>query len=234
MRRLERSLMSTEKILQFLIYIPGFLFSLSFHEMAHAYVAARLGDDTAKRLGRVSLNPLAHADPVGTFLMPFLGFMTGIPVLAWAKPVPFNPLNLKNRRRDSMWISLAGPVSNLFLAFVFAGIIHGVYYAYPFLRGYIPSHFFGIFYVALQITFLLNIGLFVFNFLPIDPLDGGKIIRGILPENLARSFDFWMDRYGRILGIVFLILIFTGGLGRVISVPIVFIGRLLLGDKFIF
>lgn len=225
--------MSTEKLLQFIIYIPGFLFSLSFHEMAHAYVASRLGDDTAKRLGRVSLNPLVHADPVGTFLMPFLGFMTGIPVLAWARPVPFNPMNLKNQRRDAMWISLAGPLSNLFLAFVLAGVIHGVYYAYPYLKTLISAHFFRMFYVALQITFSLNIGLFIFNFLPLDPLDGGKILRGVLPEGGARVFDSWMNRYGWILGIVFILLIFSEKVGLVIWVLIEFIASLLLGDKFI-
>jgi Zn-dependent protease len=154
--------------------------SLSFHEAAHAWTANRLGDDTAKRLGRLSLNPLVHMDPVGSLMM-----LTGMP-LGWAKPVPVNPYNLNNPRTGMPLVSFAGPLSNLFLALI-ACIIY-------FLVGERLSNPGG--YLMLKDFILINLSLAIFNLLPIAPLDGSKIITTFMSDRVADIYEEKVAAFG--------------------------------------
>lgn len=166
----------------------GFVFSfialaagITIHEFAHAWVADRLGDPTARLQGRVTLNPLAHLDPIGTLAILFLHF-------GWGKPVPFDPFNLKNPKRDSALISLAGPVSNILLATVASLILRLIMFTFSGL---------GALHIAalLQSIIVLNVVLAVFNILPVHPLDGFKIVGGLLPDNRAREW-YELASYG--------------------------------------
>ncbi len=185
------------------------LFSLSVHESAHAWTANRLGDPTARHLGRISLNPLVHADIFGTFLVPLLGFFTGF-IIGWAKPVPVNVAALRNPRRDYMLVAAAGPVSNLILAatlfaFLFVlkstsgsmellvnQVVRGVARgdgAIGLLIPILSTAYFGVW---------INLLLAIFNLIPVAPLDGAAVVSGLLPEPLARSFDA-LQTYGIII-----------------------------------
>lgn len=166
------------------VLIPYFLIlllSLSVHEAAHAWTADRLGDPTARNLGRITLNPLAHIDWIGTVLFPLLALLSGLPLLGWAKPVPVDVRYLKAPRRDFAVIAAAGPASNLLIAVVVAGI--------AFILGGgagITSDFAWFLVVR---TVLMNCGLAVFNLLPVPPLDGGNVAMGLLPLSAARALS---------------------------------------------
>jgi len=195
------------------------LFSLSIHEASHAWMADRLGDYTARYLGRVTLNPIPHIDPVGTILFPLLQFFVNFPLIGWAKPVPINSIHLHNPRRDQIFISLAGPVSNLLaggIAFVLLVILK---ISWPEARGiiefitssgHIPGNVsvlapvLGILYYVMIINLLLAL----FNVIPIPPLDGHWILYGLLPANAAAAVER-MSSYGFIL---LYILMIVGGL----------------------
>jgi Zn-dependent protease len=171
------------------------LFSLTVHEMAHAWTADRLGDPTARLLGRVSLNPIVHADPIGTVVFPLISMVSGAMLIGWAKPVPVNLRYLHHPRRDYMIVAAAGPVSNLILA-VFAALLLAIVPISPQTMGEsnvsVP--------VATLLTRMVNLNvlLAVFNMLPIPPLDGGNVLAGLLRPDLALHFNK-LRPYGFIL-----------------------------------
>ncbi len=162
------------------------LFSLTVHETAHAWAADRLGDPTARLLGRVSLNPVVHADPIGTVLFPLIAMVTGVPIIGWAKPVPVNISRLRRQRRDYVLVAAAGPASNLVVAFG-AAMALAVLPIAPVVVG--EPNVSAPVATLLSLAVRLNVLLAVFNMLPIPPLDGGNVLSGLLPSNLARSFD---------------------------------------------
>ena len=168
-----------------LLIAPAILVALTVHEFAHAYVANRYGDDTAKRSGRLSLNPLRHLDPLGTIMIFLVHF-------GWAKPVPVNPYNLRNPKKDMLWISAAGPMSNMALALISGLLLRvllasaGTYDKYSVLG-------FVIFMVVMSLQ--INLALAIFNIIPIAPLDGSKILSGLLPAGFEKIFYF-LERYG--------------------------------------
>ena len=189
------------------------LFSLSVHESAHAWMASRLGDQTARMLGRVSLNPMDHVDPIGTLLLPALmifgplfGFgMFGGLLFGWAKPVPIISRNFRNFKRDDMLVSLAGPASNLMLALVaFAGLAAVLLSEGHLPEGVSPSTTQQSLEMLCNLAMQLNLTLCIFNLLPIPPLDGSHVLRNILPYGAVRVFD-------SITGVAsYLLLIFVG------------------------
>jgi Zn-dependent protease len=168
----------------FFVSIIGLLIAITIHEFAHAFTADKLGDPTPSLQGRITLNPLAHLDPVGTIMLLLFGF-------GWGKPVNFDPHNLRNPRKDAAIISLAGPASNILLATIL-GILTKVLTS-PFLIG------------LLYPLIYINLVLAIFNLVPVFPLDGEKILSGILPRNLSFEFQAVMQRYGTLI-LIFLIL----------------------------
>lgn len=207
-------------MLSLILGILALAIAITIHEAAHAWMADRLGDPTARVMGRLTLNPLAHYDPVGTTMLLLLvvGRALGMPVIpfGWAKPVPVDAYNLKNKRRDVALVSLAGPAVNLLFATILA-----------ILMRFIQNDIF--FILALQ-SILLNVSLAIFNLVPIHPLDGGKILAGLLEEKDARIFDAFVEKYG-ILILFMLIFPVLGGesfIGRVISPVIGIIIKLLV------
>ena len=196
-----------------LLFIPVLLLSLTVHEFAHAWAARRLGDDTAERMGRLTLNPLAHADPIGTFILPLLNVPFG-----WAKPVPVNPARFRqgvNMAKGMMITSLAGPLSNLLLGIVSAVLLGFVARLAPDLgaggdgRG--AAHIAAAFLLSM---IQMNVVLAVFNLLPIPPLDGSRIVDAFLP---ARFRGAW-ESFSRFSMFLLLGLVFFGW--RVIAVPV--------------
>lgn len=222
----------SERLSVFLIYFPAFLFALSFHESAHGYVAMKFGDDTAKRLGRITLNPIPHMDIIGTFLLPIILFFTPglrIPIGGWGKPVPVNPYNMKDPRKDNLWVALAGPVSNLFLACLCALLLRGMILGFPLLAeaGVTKQSFMGsavgVLYSLLEISVWINLGLAFFNLIPLHPLDGGKVIEGLLPAR-------YVDSYNRIAayGMIIIFVLFYVGAFRLIFIPVRFLADWLI------
>ena len=193
--------------------IIGFLLllvSLTVHEAAHAWTASRLGDDTARRLGRVSLNPIVHIDPMGTLLLPLITLASGSGLLfGWAKPTPVNPRNLRHPRRDNVLVTIAGPLSNLLIAALAASMYHVV-------SGRLGS---SIAYEAMT----LNVLLAVFNMVPIPPLDGGQVLLGVLPPAIALRLRT-IQPYGFL---ILLALIVTGLIGYIVVPPYLLILGLL-------
>ena len=162
------------------------LFSLTVHEMAHAWSADRLGDPTARLLGRVSLNPIVHADPIGTILFPLISMVSGAPLLGWAKPVPVNIRYLGHPRRDYMLVAAAGPASNLVLAIGAAAALAVM----PISPQTLDEATVSVPLAAILSRLIqLNALLAVFNMIPIPPLDGGNVLAGLLPVPLAAVFN---------------------------------------------
>ncbi|MEE9441686.1 MAG: site-2 protease family protein [candidate division Zixibacteria bacterium] len=173
---------------------PAIIFSLTVHEFFHAWTANKLGDPTAKDMGRLTLNPLAHLDLMGTLMLVVSNFRFG-----WAKPVPVNPYNLKNLRHDDFWISAAGPLSNMGLALIFGTL-------WRILSGLNMFPNFDAFYLFLFFMISINVSLAIFNLIPIFPLDGSHILRNIAPEKYGPFFD----SIQRFSPIILMILIFSG------------------------
>ncbi|GAC1431475.1 MAG: site-2 protease family protein [Terriglobales bacterium] len=214
--------------LNILFQLIVFLFAISVHESAHAWMASRCGDPTARMLGRVSLNPIRHIDPFGTVLLPLIAVLTHIPMLGWAKPTPVDPRNFKNPVRDDIFTTLAGPISNFTLAciaVVFLGaiaatshlgspIIQNILFTYPnhldALAGQTNSVLLPLSLLAYDLMFI-NVVLGVFNLIPIPPLDGSHVLRHFLPEGARKTYDT-IGWFG------LLILVYFGGglIGRLI------------------
>lgn len=199
-----------DNYLLYLYAIPAILMSLSFHEMAHAYTSYRLGDPTAKNMGRLTINPLKHLDPLGT-LMLLISMRSGFG-FGWAKPVPINPTYYKNHKRGTILVSLAGPASNLLLAFVFSfpmalialnrGLTVNEIYNSSHILFYSDFSAQTVLFNICSFFYMINIGLAVFNIIPVPPLDGSKILTAVLPE----KYYFKMMRYENYIGMAFLAL----------------------------
>ena len=179
-----------------LLQLPALLVAVTVHELAHALVADRLGDPTARRLGRLTLNPLPHIDPMGAICLVLAGF-------GWAKPVPVDARNFRHPVRDMFWVAIAGPIANFLAAF-------GAIVIYLWLRpaGIVPAPVL----VALGAVFTLNLALGIFNLIPLPPLDGGHFLPYLLPA-AATGFLRMLERYGML---ILLALVFTGATGRIV------------------
>lgn len=196
--------------LSFIIWVIALLTAITVHEFSHALIANHLGDPTAKLSGRLTLNPLAHLDLMGTIFLLLVHF-------GWGKPVPVDPFNLQNPKRDSALISLAGPVSNLILAVLLSFLLR---------LSFLPATFYLLPVILIPVIYL-NVALAIFNLLPISPLDGFKIVGGLLPKDLSLQWDE-LESYG----IIFLLLLISplGGslLTNIISPVISLILNLLI------
>jgi Zn-dependent protease len=196
---------------QFILYMVALVFSLSLHEAGHAWMSNRFGDDLARSQGRISLNPASHVDPIGTLLFPAIAFFTHAPLLGWARPTPVNPLRWRDKRVANFWVSIAGVLCNLMIAIV-AGITIRVLAELGLLRGLQSDLAIGG-VKLLTAFFTLNVGLFVFNLLPIPPLDGSKILSSILPSSFEPALEA-LEQYGFIL---LFIAVFTRVLNPIFS-----------------
>lgn len=202
--------MSRDYLLGLLLTLPGVIIAITFHEFAHAFAAYKLGDDTPKMQDRLNLNPLSHIDPIGFVLLIFVHF-------GWGKPVQINPRNFDRKVSMSAGeaiVSVAGPVMNFILAIVFT-IIYFAIYKFAGLA-FIISNVGSILLTIIEATVLVNIGLGVFNLIPLPPLDGSKIFRNFMSYNVKA----WIDKYEHIFYIIFLVLWVTGLAGVIIS-PII-------------
>ena len=199
-------LTDTNALLSLLITLPAVLIAITFHEFAHGFAADKLGDDTPRRQGRLNLNPLSHLDPVGTVMLIFAGF-------GWGKPVEINSRNFNRNVKMSVGeaiVAAAGPLMNFILAIVFGIIYVGVW---KFVPSFIATQVGSIVILLLRSCILVNIGLGIFNLIPLPPLDGSKIIGGFLPYNVRN----WFERYYQIFYIIFVIIWVTGIAGMIIS-----------------
>ena len=197
-----------------LISVPGVLIAITFHEFAHAFVADKLGDDTARREGRLSLNPFDHLDPIGTVLLLFAGF-------GWGKPVHVNPRNYTRKmsmEKGEALVSIAGPIMNFLLAIIFAIIYYGIIK----LAGvsFIYSTMGGIIMSLISATVSINVGLGLFNLIPLPPLDGSKVIMPFLPFNAKQ----WFINNEQIFYIIFVVLWITGLTSYIITPGIQAVG----------
>jgi Zn-dependent protease len=206
-----------------LILLVVLIASLTVHEAAHAFAADRLGDSTARQLGRLSLNPAVHVDPIGTLVFPLIAIYTGVPLIGWAKPVPVNPRFLKHPKRDFALIAAAGPASNVVMAAIGAGALSIARNAAgpgDIAGGAVTDPLLPFFYAFA----IINVLLAVFNMIPVPPLDGGNVLIGILPASSAG-----MVERVRPYGILILYaLMLTGALNTILG-PLVGYFRYLLG-----
>jgi Zn-dependent protease len=212
--------MDPDRIRDFILALPVLLLAFSVHEFMHAWVALKQGDDTAYMLGRVTLDPRSHIDPIGSILFPAIAAITGAPIIGWARPTPTNPRKYRKYKQGDILVSLAGVFGNLLLAIMFA-LFHLVLVAGT---GGIPEE--GVLATAGELFrtgVFLNVMLIFFNLLPVPPLDGSHVLYHLLPANWGRAYR-QLANYGFI---VLYALMFTGVL-RVIAIPVIAITRMLI------
>ncbi|HEY7783236.1 MAG TPA: site-2 protease family protein [Pyrinomonadaceae bacterium] len=222
-------IVSSGLIPQLVIYMVVLLFAISAHEAAHAWMSNRFGDDTARLLGRITLNPNAHIDPIGTLLIPIVGFILGniggaaarIPLIGWGKPTPVNPLRWRNKSLANVMVSAAGIMANLFIAICAFVIIKVLLMTGWFAL--IPESFREPVTLFLEFLLTMNISLAVFNLLPFPPLDGSKILETFLPESMQPLLAT-MEQYGFI---ILMILIYVGFFGAIMRPVMRFVDYLL-------
>lgn len=199
--------------MRFIISLSLFFLAVIIHEYAHGWVAWKLGDPTAKMAGRLTLNPLAHIDPVGTIFLPIILLVTHSPVIfGWAKPVPVDFRSLRNPKKDMIWVGLAGPAANILLAILLSFVLKLFL-----LSGNVVFSF------ILNMAIIINLVLAVFNILPIPPLDGSRVMMGLLPRDLARQYAK-LEPYGFVIIFGFL---YLGLVGAIIWPIVIFAARLL-------
>lgn len=203
------NILTPEKLIQVIMFMLPFLFSLCFHEFAHGWTAKKFGDNTAEVMGRLTMNPMAHIDWVGTVALPIMAILIpGLPLFGWAKPVPVNARNLDRPKQQMFWISLAGPLSNILLflmGFVFLVFVYKQTF-------FIPTD---LMYQMLGVFLRLNLFLAFFNLLPLHPLDGGKVIARFLPT----KWDMWLESKQDVLQMVLLLLVIFGVL-QILALPV--------------
>jgi Zn-dependent protease len=185
----------SQKLILLLYFLPIFLISLSIHEYSHALLANKFGDNTAKKLGRLTLNPLKHIDLVGSIIMPILAFTSGFMLIGWAKPIPVNRSKFKNIHRDDAIVSVAGPISNIIFALV-------VYLLFSSLLN-LGIEFSGIINNIIRLTIVFNVFLFCFNLLPIPPLDGSHILYDLFPNKYTAKLQ-GLGIYGTLILFAFI------------------------------
>jgi Zn-dependent protease len=221
-------LTAEQLIPQLVIYMVVLLLAISAHEAAHAWMSSKFGDDTARLLGRVTLNPVAHTDPIGTLLIPIAGFVFGamgggrFPLIGWGKPTPVNPLRWRNKDLANVMVSIAGILANLLIA-----IIAFVIFKFLLMSGLIEAMSDSTqepVILFLDNLLIMNISLAVFNLLPFPPLDGSKVLSTFLPASMQGALDF-LEQYGYWL---LLLLIYMGVFRAIISPIIEFVHYLLL------
>jgi Zn-dependent protease len=212
--------MDPERIRAFVLALPVLLLAFSVHEFMHAWVALKQGDDTAYMLGRVTLDPRVHIDPIGSILFPAIAALSGAPVIGWARPTPTNPRKYRKYKRGDILVSLAGVCGNLLLAVMFA-LLHVV--ARLVMRSTGAGGFMGTADELFITGVFLNVMLIFFNLLPVPPLDGSHVMNHLLPANLAHAYR-QLYPYGFV---ILYLLMFSGAL-NVIAVPVVAVTRLLL------
>lgn len=209
---------NSQALIQVLFFIPIFLITIVVHECAHGYIAYKMGDPTARNMGRLTLNPLKHIDPIGFIMLMFLGF-------GWAKPVMINPRNFRNPKKGMAISALAGPVSNILMAILGAiilGIINFIYYNFASnaIKFVEMAQWFFSYFMTMNVYFA------VFNFLPVPPLDGSRILSYFLPYKLSYYYNY-VERYGFL---VLIILLYTG----ILSIPLTFLsGWIITGITYI-
>lgn len=219
------------KVLQIIFQVVNLLFALSVHEAAHAWTASRLGDQTARMMGRITLNPLRHIDPWGTVIIPLISLVLGGSLIGWAKPTPVNPRNFKKYVRGDVLTTLAGPASNFLLACVALLVLAVMVKVSPLGRATVQGMLLGVADLSANsllqpVVFLciwavvINLTLTVFNLLPMPPLDGSHLVRHMLPYNVLQVYD----RYGMFV----LIIIFFFG-WRIVGIFLQPLLRLFLG-----
>ena len=199
-------LSDTNALLSLLLTLPAVLIAITFHEFAHAFAADKLGDDTARRQGRLNLNPLSHIDPIGMIMLIFAGF-------GWGKPVEIDPKNFNRNIKMSVAeaiVAAAGPIMNFILAIIFGVIYVSVM---KFAPMFIFTQVGGIVIILLRVCISINIGLGIFNLIPLPPLDGSKILAAFLPYNAKN----WLEKYYNAFYIVFVVIWVTGIAGNIIS-----------------
>lgn len=201
------------------IWALPILFAVTLHEVSHGWAARFLGDHTAERMGRLSLNPLKHVDPVGTILVPALTFLFSGLIFGWAKPVPVVPSNMPSPRKDMALVALAGPASNLLMAVIWAAILKlcivvgvGGYITLPLA-------------LMAKAGVMINLVLMVLNLIPVPPLDGSRVLNGLLPEQWARMVDA-IEPYGLIIVILLMV---SNLFSYILIPPLLFFSRLIFG-----